>query len=855
MIKRTTPKAFALAGAFALITLLALLGSLGSAGSAKAAISSILDDGSNSSGWTNDVHIKAGAGNPGDAFTFGKNELISHDFGSTGADFSGATIKFDVIFNASSDYLGLWWGHGLGATSGISNGLYMGPAGNPTSSNGSLAGHFGLIPNFTYPCMYYCVGSSPSSTFSWDPGQWYEVEVKISATSTSYYVDGQFVQSIATTLPAANFVTFGGDDRNGWGFSDGVYLDNVSITPAPFRTIAYDVNGSTSPAPIQADVLENASFIVADSVERDLYDFAGWSDGSNVYLPGDSYTVGATNITMAATWTKKTYPLEFYPEGGSAVASTTFNNVDAFVEPAPPTRPGFTFYGWSRTAAGSPLGSQDVFTETSSLTLHALWSSDATEVVFDSNGGSTVATVALEIGTSIQTAPADPVRAGYNFEGWQTSPGSGAVSFPYSPVLTVGNPQAVTSAGLTDDGSYVNVGRWNANTWYGPQRPQSHPRDVVTFKDGLKFVAIRENINAVLQNPERPDGYYLIPLADSITLTASWSAIAHQVNYSVAGGTSSAPTQADVLTDGSFTVAAAATRRGYVFAGWSDGTTSYQAGAVYSVGATDVTLTAQWSVISHQVTYALANGYGTAPTQAAVATDGSFTVATNPTRAGYTFAGWSDGSAVYQAGDQYVVSDSDVTLTATWTQNPTRTITFSAGGGAGSYPGSVPSTLLAGESFELPVNPYSRDGFDFAGWSDGTTVHPAGMTILIGANDLTFVAVWTEKVVTVTHGNRNYIISGFKFEKSDISTAMYSKLRSWLNANRNVTEVTCTGYTGFNQNKLTPAQLAKLGKDRAVHVCNYLKKLRPSLVTKLAKPVASTSKNSAMRRVVILGKY
>lgn len=855
MIKNYAPKAVAALGALAMITLLALLGSVGGAGSAKAAISSILDDGSNSSGWTNDVHIKAGAGNPGDAFTFGKNELISHEFGSTGSDFNGATIKFDVVFNASSDYFGLWWGHGLSATSGISNGLYMGPAGNPTSSNGALAGRFGLIPNFTYPCMYYCVGSSPSSTFSWDPGQWYTVEVKISETSSSYYVDGQFVQSIATTLPTANFVTFGGDDRNGWGFSDGVYLDNISITPAPFRTIAYDVNASISAAPTQADVLENGSFIVADAVERHLYDFAGWSDGSNAYLPGDAYMVGANNITLTATWTKKTYPLEFYPEGGSAVASTTFNNVDGFVEPAPPTRQGFTFYGWSRTAAGGPLGSQDVFTETSSLTLHALWSSDSSEVVFDSNGGSAVPTVALEIGASIQTAPADPVRAGYNFEGWQISPSTGAVSFPYSPVLTVGNPQAVTSAGLTDDGSYVNVGRWNANTWFGPQRPQSYPRDVVTFKDGLKYVAIRENLNAVLQSPERLDGYYMIPLADSITLTADWSPISHQINYSVAGGTSTTPSQADVSTDGSFIVAPAATRPGYIFDGWSDGLNVYQPGDVYSVAIDAVTLTAQWSVITHKVTYVLANGSGTTPTQADTPTDGSFSVAVAPTRAGFTFAGWTDGTAVYQAGGQYVVADSDVTLTATWTQNPARSINFGAGGGVGSYPGSAPTSLLVGETLQLPENPYSRPGFEFAGWSDGLSTLPAGMTVVIGASDLNFVAVWTEKIAPVVNGNRSYTISGFQFEKSKVSTVMYQKLRTWLNANKDVTQITCTGYTGFNQNKLTPAQLAKLGKDRAVNVCGYLKKLRPSLVIKIATPVASNSKNAATRRVVILGKY
>lgn len=855
MIKKTAPKAFALLGALVMITLLALLGSVGGAGSAKAAISSILDDGTNSSGWTNEVKIKANVGNPGSAFSFDKNALMSHTFGTTGADFNGSTIKFDIIFNSSTDYLGVWWGRGINVGTGIANSLVMGPAGNPNSGSSWMRGMIGLIPGMNGPCPYYCASGNVSSTVVWDVNRWYTVEVKISANSTSYYMDGQLIQSIATTLPASNYVTFGGDDRNGYGFVDGAYVDNIAITPAPYRATTYDLNGSNSAAPTQVDVLENASFTVAGAVERDLYDFAGWSDGSNLFQPGDTYTVGPTDITLTATWTKKTYPLEFDSEGGSAVAASTFNNVDAFVEPNSPTKAGFTFYGWSKTAAGSLISSQEVFTETSLLTLHALWSSDSIEVLFNSNGGSSVSATSLEIGTAVQLAPADPVRAGYNFEGWQTSPSSGAVSFPYSPVLTSGYTGAVTAAGVTDNGSYSNVGRWKSNTWYGPQRPQNHLRDVVTYKNGLKYVAIRETINTVLQNPERLDEYYLVPLAKSITLTAAWSPIAHQINYSVAGGTSSTPTQADVLTDGSFIVAPSATRPGYVFDGWSDGSSVYQPGDVYAVGIANVILTAQWSAITHQVAYVLANGSGTPPIQAATPTGGSFSVAAPPTRAGFTFAGWTDGTAVYQAGEQYVVADLDVTLTATWTQNPARSINFGAGGGVGSYPGSAPTSLLVGETLQLPENPYSRPGFEFAGWSDGLTTLSAGMTVVIGASDLNFVAVWTEKIVPVVNGKRSYIISGFQFEKSKISTVMYQKLRTWLNANKDVTQVTCTGYTGFNQNKLTPAQLAKLGKDRAVNVCGYLKKLRPSLVIKIATPVASNSKNAATRRVVILGKY
>jgi uncharacterized repeat protein (TIGR02543 family) len=841
----------AILGALLLAVFSVILGSL----SATASVASVIDDGSNSSGWANDVHLKSGSGNPGDTFSFGKNDVISHSFGSSGADFSGSTIKFDIYFNASTDYLGVWWGQGPAVGSGIANALYMGPAGNPNSASGWMAGKIGLVPNMTGPCIYYCVSGSVTSEYSWDVARWYTVEVKVAAHSTSYYVDGQLIQTITTALPSSNYVTLGGDDRNGWGFSDGVYVDNIAITPAPYRTVTYEVSGSQSPAPIQPDVLEGDNFIVADAVSKDMYDFAGWSDGDTVYQSGDTYTVGATGITLSATWVKKTYPLDFDSAGGSSVTSTTFNNIDVFVEPTPPTRAGFTFYGWSKTSNGSVLGSQEVFTETSLVTLHALWSSNEIEVQFDANGGSAISAVTIELGTSVLTPPADPVRAGYTFDGWKSSPNASIVSFPYLPVLTTGNPAAVAAAALTDDGSYVNVGRWNADTWYGPQRPQNHPRDVVTFKDGLKYVAIRESNNSVLLNPERPDGYYLIPLATSTTLIASWSPTSHQVTYFLAGGESAAPTQANVVTDDSFTIASTAIRPGYVFDGWSDGAALYPAGAVYYVGIADVSLTAQWSVITHKVTYALAGGTSGLPTQADTATDGLFSVADAPSRSGYTFNGWSDGSATFQAGDQYIVSAEDVTLTAIWTQNPSCLINFLAGGGSGVLPNTVPATLLIGESLVLPANPFTKSGFDFAGWSDGAIVRPAGAQVVIEASNLNFVAVWVEKPIVVTHGKRSYTLPGFKFEKSVVSKAMFAKLRVWLNSNSDVVEVTCTGYTGFNQNKLTPAQLARLGKDRAVHVCYYLKKLRPSLLVKIAKPVASNSKNAAMRRVVILGNY
>ena len=63
---------------------------------------------------------------------------------------------------------------------------------------------------------------------------------------------------------------------------------------------------------------------------------------------------------------------------------------------------------------------------------------------------------------------------------------------------------------------------------------------------------------------------------------------------------------------------------------------------------------------------------GDAPTQAATAAGGTFTLPANTfTKAGYTFAGWNDGRTTYQAGDTYTMPAENVIFTAQWTANPT----------------------------------------------------------------------------------------------------------------------------------------------------------------------------------------
>lgn len=357
---------------------------------ANASIANIIDDGTNITGWIivdngSTTGLDATAGNPDSTFTFSKNEMLEHSFGSSGSDFESVTIKFDIYFNSNTDYLGLWWGRATNSGDGLANALYMGPAGNPDSVNGELAGHLGLIKDLPSPCIYYCGAGNAASPFSWEAERWYAVALKIGATSTTYYVDGELVQTMDMPLPVSNTITFGGDDRNGWPFNNGVYVDNISV--------------------------------------------------------------------------KKLVPL-------------------------------------------------------------------TSQLKFNSAGGSAVAPITFTLGQPVETAPKNPTRPGYIFAGWKSTPKSSVVSFPYFPILTNGHIENVSSAdGLVDTGHYVNMGLWDPYTYYAPDFDNMVVRDVVKYSDDLVYAAIHESTNNVIGDPLLPDAFYLIPLDDSATLTATWTAI------------------------------------------------------------------------------------------------------------------------------------------------------------------------------------------------------------------------------------------------------------------------------------------------------------------------------------------
>ncbi|OUO63005.1 InlB B-repeat-containing protein, partial [Collinsella sp. An268] len=147
-----------------------------------------------------------------------------------------------------------------------------------------------------------------------------------------------------------------------------------------------------------------------------------------------------------------------------------------------------------------------------------------------------------------------------------------------------------------------------------------------------------------------------------------------------------------------------------------------------------------------------ANGGWSAPKSITVDKGGTVTIPTEePSRNGYTFAGWSTDSnatsAEYQPGQEVALS-ANMTLYAVWTQSAT--ITFNPNGGTGD---SFTLTTTEGRdgSFRLSLpNPedhgITREGYTFVGWSTdwsgtGLNYTPQEITVSDGQ---TYYAIWAE---------------------------------------------------------------------------------------------------------------
>lgn len=415
------------------------------------------------------------------------------------------------------------------------------------------------------------------------------------------------------------------------------------------------------------------------------FTFTGWSP-----TPG---TMGAADETFEAMWeTIPTYTITFNTDGGSAIDPIIGYAGDPVTEPAAPTKTGYTFTGWN-PAIPSAFPAED-------LTVVAQWTVNSYTITFDSMGGSAVDAITQEFSTAV-AEPADPMRTGYTFTGW-------------TPAVPATMPAEDT----------LCVAQWSINSY------------IISFNTmgGTPVADIEQEFGTAVTPPAPPTkaGFTFagwvpevpatMPGTDT-TCVAQWDEIVvttSTITFNTDGGSLIDPITGEVGTD--VTAPAAPTKTGYTFMGWSPDLPA-------TFPADDLTVTAQWQINEYTISFDSAGGSMVDAITQDYAT--SVTAPTEPTKNGYTFAGWvPEVPAIMPAENTFCV--------AQWTIN-TYTLTFNGNGG---IPAIVEITDEFGSAITPPADP-TREGYTFTGWD---TEIPATMP----SANLFIYATWAINEYTIS---------------------------------------------------------------------------------------------------------
>ena len=507
-----------------------------------------------------------------------------------------------------------------------------------------------------------------------------------------YMVDGVEYKKVpvkfGSTITPEAFPTKVGYTFSGWGEIPATMPTSDVTVNGTFAinkyTFTFDTDGGSEVAGITQDY--NSAITVPTAPTKTGYTFAGW-------VPAIPETVPAENMSFKAQWTINQYTLTFDAENGTEATVITQDFNTKFETPAAPTKTGYTFAGWDSEVPETIPAENKSF--------KALWTINQYTFTFDADGGSDVAAITQNYGTKIET-PAAPTKTGYTFAGWV-------------PAI----PETVPAENMSFKA------QWTINQY------------TLTFNadNGTEDVKITQNYGTKFESPATPTktGYTFagwdmdipetIP-AENMSFTAKWIANQYTLTFDSNGGSDVAAITQDYGTK--IDTPAAPTKTGYTFAGWDNEIPE-------TMPAESMNFKALWTINQYTLTFNADNGtedveitqdYGT-----------KFDTPADPTREGYTFAGWD-------MDIPETIPAEDMRFTAKWIANQ-YTLTFDSDGGSDV----AAITQDYGTKIETPAAP-TKTGYTFAGWDNEI---PETMP----AESMSFKAQWTINQYTLTFNADN----------------------------------------------------------------------------------------------------
>lgn len=522
---------------------------------------------------------------------------------------------------------------------------------------------------------------------------------------------------------------------------------SIAINVVTTYTLTYDANAGTDevanmPAPEQHTP---GTYTLSDLVPtRTGYTFAGWNrnpagTGDN-FNAADQFTTGALNETLYAKWTPETYYINYYEAVGEvndisglnqisiAGAPTSYTILDAVVLPALPNKDGYTATGWySQWCVFENKENTQYWAGCEPTTDHSAgYYGHANYIVKYTPNVPAGTLTALECGTLYKVENMVPSGVTLSGTGQYATGISANGKFE-----VIGDAEETSGAAGTpemkNEAAEFASQSFTARMYLkGASNTTGSGTTFVPTSRAVKFIVGESGTLDIYAH--RVDRLYLKKVGDSGTtqLGTSTSGSGSMVSHNVTAGTYYIYATGNSTCVYGIQLNCCSTPAA---------PTAFTAGSITSTGAT-FTITDAGDAASYDIYYSTSSTAPTAGTAATTTSDSKTKEVTGLT-ASTTYYTWVRSVCDASHKSAWVAGSSFTTNAPT-----THTVTYETNGGTGTTP--TQTALAQGATFTVAsATGITKDGYTFAGWSDGINTYQPGATYTMPASNVTLTAQWT----------------------------------------------------------------------------------------------------------------
>lgn len=540
-------------------------------------------------------------------------------------------------------------------------------------------------------------------------------------------------------------------------------LNYTAVWNETLYTITYNLNGGVvSNNPINYRYSTPA--FTLNNPTRTGYTFSGWIgtdiDGVSMEVTVEQNSTG--NREYTATWTPDTYNIVYILNGGvnSDENPATYTVATETFTLAQPTKAGASFAGWTDETSSVPVLNVTIDKgSTGDKTFTANWNMSTFTLSYNLAGGTDPGNPQTYSVDSDPITLLKPTKAGYSFVGWTGTGLSAVTEYVTIETGSLGNRSYTANWSPIEYNINYTLGN---NAQVGIANPTSYTIETNTF---------------TLNNPVRPGynfmgwtGTGISSMTTTVTVnkgsygnrsyTANWDIDEFTITYvnvpaseneALGNPTTYTVTSPDITLN-------TPKRTGYDFAGWSGtgiaGTGTSLTVVIKSGSTGHRTYTANWTLTSYNIEYELNGGTPTIANPTTYNYLSSPITLHNPTKAGYTFLGWTTGEEgetpeltvtipTNSTGDKYFVANWDEGI---------YTITWNLDGGSAPDGYTYPVEYKYDTETMYIQNP-EKAGYSFAGWT-GTDISGTKTELVISVGSVgnrEYTAHWAEGENIITY--------------------------------------------------------------------------------------------------------